>query len=423
MQLAFEQVSFTYDAATARAAARASKRKGVYLGRPLPAANLPAVDTAETSTVNAALSGAPNNTSAPADASAPITATGIALAPVSDEVPFPADVPSTWGNEPNNLWALQDISFTVNEGDFLGIAGHTGSGKSTLLQHMNGLLSPTCGRVTFNSEPLSHKAACKQCRSEIGVVFQYPERQLFASTVYDDVAFGPRNLKLSEEAVEQRVRQSLEAVGLSFDQLKTASPFELSGGQQRRVAFAGVLAMNPHILVLDEPTAGLDPAAKETFLELIKQLHAQGMTIVMVSHNMDDLAQLTTRILVLNQGRLVLEGTPEQVFSHEKLLHAIGLDIPHAQRVANNLRAQGVALPNKLFTRAEDVAHACAALYRASTTEPEAASNQVACRNAEASEATATEATAPAAATSVFTPETAGPAAIPLPQGTHHEQL
>ena len=258
---------------------------------------------------------------------------------------------------------LQNISFTVNEGDFLGIAGHTGSGKSTLLQHMNGLLAPTRGRVTLDGTDLADKAARKSCRNAVGVVFQYPERQLFAATVYDDVAFGPRNLKLDDAEVDCRVRASLESVGLSCDEMGNASPFELSGGQQRRVAFAGVLAMNPQVLVLDEPTAGLDPEAKAMFLQLIDTLHAQGMTVVMVSHNMDDLARFCNRIIVLNQGQLVLEGTPEQVFSHEEELHAIGLDIPTAQHLANNLRARGVNLPSRLFFDARDLANACAALY------------------------------------------------------------
>ena len=270
-----------------------------------------------------------------------------------------------WGNSPDSLWALQEVTFCVNEGDFLGIAGHTGSGKSTLVQHMNGLLSPTRGRVTFDGQDLAGKAARAACRSTVGVVFQYPERQLFAASVYDDVAFGPRNLKLSAEEVDERVRASLEAVGLSFDQLKDVSPFELSGGQQRRVAFAGVLAMKPQMLVLDEPAAGLDPQAKSDFLHLVSRLHQQGLTIVMISHNMEDLAHLCTRLVVLNQGRIVLEGSPEQVFCQEEQLRSIGLDIPEAQRLANSLRARGVALPQRLYARAEDLAADCAALYQA----------------------------------------------------------
>lgn len=272
-----------------------------------------------------------------------------------------------WGSAPHSAWALADVSFTVNDGSFLGIAGHTGSGKSTLVQHMNGLLSPTRGRVTFDGQDLAGKAAGAICRNAVGVVFQYPERQLFAATVYDDVAFGPRNQKLDAVEVDARVRNALAAVGLSCDELGAVSPFDLSGGQQRRVAFAGVLAMNPQMLVLDEPTAGLDPEAKSSFLSLIKDLHNQGLTIVMVSHNMEDLAALCTSIIVLNQGRIVLEGTPEQVFSHDEQLHRIGLDIPAAQALANRLRARGIALPEGLYANATQLAAACAALYRTKT--------------------------------------------------------
>ena len=339
MQLAFDQVSFTYDALLAREEKKRAKKAAKQRG---------AVSNA-------------NTEAAEAGACAPASIAGVAG--IADATPSPT-VYADWGNNPNNRWALQNISFTVNEGDFLGIAGHTGSGKSTLLQHMNGLLDPTRGRITLDGANLADKATRKQCRAAVGVVFQYPERQLFAATVYDDVAFGPRNLKLDDAEVDRRVRASLESVGLSCDEIGNASPFELSGGQQRRVAFAGVLAMNPQVLVLDEPTAGLDPEAKAMFLQLIDTLHAQGMTVVMVSHNMDDLARFCNRIIVLNQGQLVLEGTPEQVFSHEEELHAIGLDIPTARRMANNLRERGVRLPARLFFDAQDLASECAALYK-----------------------------------------------------------
>ncbi len=346
MQLAFEQVSFTYDASLAREEKKHAK-KAAKRGA---AASATGAEAGETS--------AATHAAGAAGAGLPTVAAGAS----EQETPSPTAY-ADWGNNPNNRWALQNISFTVNEGDFLGIAGHTGSGKSTLLQHMNGLLAPTRGRVTLDGADLADKAARKSCRVAVGVVFQYPERQLFAATVYDDVAFGPRNLKLDDAEVDRRVRASLESVGLSCDEMGNASPFELSGGQQRRVAFAGVLAMNPQVLVLDEPTAGLDPEAKATFLQLIDTLHAQGMTVVMVSHNMDDLARFCNRIIVLNQGQLVLEGTPEQVFSHEEELHAIGLDIPTAQHLANNLRARGVKLPVRLFFDAQDLANACATLY------------------------------------------------------------
>ena len=341
MQLAFDQVSFTYDASLTREEKKRAKKAAKQRGA---ASNT-------------------NTEAAGAGACAPASIVGVAgIADATGATPSRTAY-ADWGNNPDNRWALQNISFTVNEGDFLGIAGHTGSGKSTLLQHMNGLLEPTRGRIALDGANLADKAARKSCRNAVGVVFQYPERQLFAATVYDDVAFGPRNLKLDDAEVDRRVRASLESVGLSCDEIGTASPFELSGGQQRRVAFAGVLAMNPQVLVLDEPTAGLDPEAKALFLQLIDTLHAQGMTVVMVSHNMDDLARFCNRIIVLNQGQLVLEGTPEQVFSHEEELHVIGLDIPTAQRMANNLRARGVGLPSRLFFDAQDLANACAALY------------------------------------------------------------
>ena len=354
MQLAFDQVSFTYDASLARTAKKQAKKAAKQRSAVSNARTEAAISPNDAATEAASLAASAGVANADEAASA---------THVAGTTPSPTAY-ADWGNNPDNQWALQNISFTVNEGDFLGIAGHTGSGKSTLLQHMNGLLEPTRGRITLDGADLADKAARKSCRNAVGVVFQYPERQLFASTVYDDVAFGPRNLKLGDIEVDRRVRASLESVGLSCDDLGNASPFELSGGQQRRVAFAGVLAMNPQVLVLDEPTAGLDPEAKAMFLQLIDTLHKDGMTVVMVSHNMDDLARFCNRIIVLNQGQLVLEGTPEQVFSHEGELHAIGLDIPTAQRMANNLRAHGVRLPARLFFDAQDLANACAALYK-----------------------------------------------------------
>ena len=250
-----------------------------------------------------------------------------------------------WGNDPDAVWALRDVSFAIAPGEFFGIAGHTGSGKSTLIQHMNGILHPTCGRVLVEGCDVADKAQAARVRADVGVVFQYPEHQLFADTVYHDVAFGPRNLKLSDEEVDARVRESLALVGLDFDEIGNASPFELSGGQQRRVAFAGVLAMRPRILVLDEPVAGLDPAARRDFLTLIAGLHAQGRTVVMISHSMDDLAALCDRVLVLNEGRTFEVGTPGDVFLRAGELNGIGLGVPAAQRVANALRERGLPLP------------------------------------------------------------------------------
>ena len=250
-----------------------------------------------------------------------------------------------WGNDPDAVWALRDVSFAIAPGEFFGIAGHTGSGKSTLIQHMNGILHPTCGRVLVEGCDVADKAQAARVRADVGVVFQYPEHQLFADTVYHDVAFGPRNLKLSDEEVDARVRESLALVNLDFDEIGDVSPFELSGGQQRRVAFAGVLAMRPRILVLDEPVAGLDPAARRDFLTLIAGLHAQGRTVVMISHSMDDLAALCDRVLVLNEGRTFEVGTPGDVFLRAGELNGIGLGVPAAQRVANALRERGLPLP------------------------------------------------------------------------------
>ena len=218
-----------------------------------------------------------------------------------------------WGNAPDAVWALRDVSFAVEPGEFFGVAGHTGSGKSTLIQHMNGLVHPTCGRVLADGRDLAEKGIAAEVRRQVGLVFQYPENQLFAHTVYDDVAFGPRNMGLNAEEVDRRVREGLALVGLSFDELSERSPFDLSGGQQRRVAFAGVLAMEPEVLVLDEPVAGLDPLSREEFLGLIRELHAGGRTIVMVSHSMEDLAVLSDRILVLSEGRVFRLGTPAEV--------------------------------------------------------------------------------------------------------------
>ena len=248
-------------------------------------------------------------------------------------------------------YALRNVSFTLNDGEFLAIAGHTGSGKSTLVQHLNGLANPTEGRVLWNGKDLADRKNATCARGDIGVVFQYPEHQLFAETVYEDVAFGPRNMGLSEDEVDARIREALADVHLDFDTLSERSPFELSGGQQRRVAFAGVLAMRPTTLVLDEPVAGLDPASRSDFLDLIKQLHEQrNLTVVMVSHNMNDIALLADRMLVMHEGEVAFMGTPEEIFTkHAVELREIGLGIPHAQTLANQLRADGMPLPEKLY--------------------------------------------------------------------------
>ena len=249
-----------------------------------------------------------------------------------------------WGNDPSSPWALRDVSLTVRRGEFLGLAGHTGSGKSTLVQHLNGLIRPQEGSVRALGLDLSNKKDAAAVKAKVGVVFQYPERQLFAETVAQDVAFGPHNLGLPQDEVDRRVESSLSRVGLDLSTVGDKSPFELSGGQQRRVAFAGVLAMEPEVLVLDEPMAGLDPAARRDFFELIDRLHRDGLTVVMVSHSMDDLANCCDRIVVMNEGAVFAEGTPEQVFAHADELKSIGLGVPAAQRMALALAEAGVPL-------------------------------------------------------------------------------
>lgn len=269
---------------------------------------------------------------------------GVIEEPASLEHGTPA-----WGGDANAVWALRDITFALEEGEFLGIAGRTGSGKSTLIQHLNGLVHPTRGRVTADGRDLADKHAAQALRGSVGLVFQYPEHQLFAPTVREDVAFGPRNLGLSPDEVDARVRSALESVHLDPDAVGGKSPFELSGGQQRRVAFAGVLAMEPHIIVLDEPVAGLDPVAREEFLQLIAEMHAGGRGVVMVSHSMEDLARLADRILVLNGGEMFSLGTPAEVFADGDALRAIGLDVPAAHKMACELREAGFALPRSLY--------------------------------------------------------------------------
>lgn len=249
-----------------------------------------------------------------------------------------------WGNDPSSPWALRDVSLTVRRGEFLGLAGHTGSGKSTLVQHLNGLIRPQEGSVRALGFDLSNKKDAAAVKAKVGVVFQYPERQLFAETVAQDVAFGPHNLGLPQDEVDRRVESSLSRVGLDLSTVGDKSPFELSGGQQRRVAFAGVLAMEPEVLVLDEPMAGLDPAARRDFLGLIDRLHRDGLTVVMVSHSMDDLANCCDRIVVMNEGAVFAEGTPAQVFAHADELKSIGLGVPAAQRMALALTEAGVPL-------------------------------------------------------------------------------
>ena len=251
--------------------------------------------------------------------------------------------------------ALEDVSLTIEDGELIGLLGHTGSGKTTLVQHLNGLLKPTSGKVVVDGLDITEKGvSLLEVRRRVGLVFQYPEYQLFEETVARDVAFGPRNLGLSEQEVDQRVRFALREVGLAYDEIAQRSPFELSGGQMRRVAIAGVLAMRPGTLILDEPTAGLDPAGRRSILGMIRELHAAGgLTVVMVSHNMDDISSLATRLVVMSRGKMVLTGTPREVFQHRELLSSIGLGIPQAAELTQQLIAEGYPLPADLYTPAE----------------------------------------------------------------------
>ncbi len=239
--------------------------------------------------------------------------------------------------------ALQDISFTLERGEFVGVIGHTGSGKSTLLQHLNGLLKPTSGDVFLEGKSIwSDKAYTRQSRFRVGLVFQYPEYQLFEETVYQDIAFGPKNMGLGKEEVDRRVRRAADFVGITEEQL-SVSPFDLSGGQKRRVAIAGVIAMEPEVLILDEPTAGLDPVGREDILRNIERYRQEmNAAIIMVSHSMSDVARLADRLLVLNGSRLAMEGTPEEVFSRVGELMDMGLDIPQVSRLFWKLQQLGL---------------------------------------------------------------------------------
>ena len=239
--------------------------------------------------------------------------------------------------------ALDKVSFSVNRGEFIGIIGHTGSGKSTLMQQLNGLLKPTSGKVILDGKDIwSDKATTRQARFRVGLVFQYPEYQLFEETVYKDIAFGPKNMGLSADEIDRRVREAAGFVGLTEEQLNV-SPFDLSGGQKRRVAIAGVIAMEPEVLILDEPTAGLDPVGREDILSNIQAYRkAKNATIMMVSHSMSDVARLTERLLVMNGSKLAMDGTPEQVFARAQELLEMGLDIPPVTRVFLRLRELGL---------------------------------------------------------------------------------
>lgn len=248
--------------------------------------------------------------------------------------------------------ALQDISIKINEGDFLGIIGHTGSGKSTFIQHLNGLIKLKSGGVSVFGIDLSQKKPdYKTLRSRVGMVFQYPEYQLFDETIAKDVSFGPRNIGMSEEEINNAVKESMELVGLPYEEFAERSPFELSGGQKRRAAIAGVIAMRPEILILDEPTAGLDPAGKRDVMELVVKLkNTCTPTIIMISHDIDEIAEFCTRVAVFNTGRIMYDLPPAELFKHEQELYSIGLDIPAAVKLKNELIARGYKLPDNILT-------------------------------------------------------------------------
>ncbi len=247
--------------------------------------------------------------------------------------------------------AVNDINLDIYPGETLGIIGHTGSGKSTLISHLNGLIKPSSGSIIYCGEDIfKSKEFTHSIRFNVGLVLQYPEYQLFEETVYKDIAFGPGNMKLSDAEIDERVREAARFAGLS-ESLLSSSPFELSGGQKRRVAIAGVIAMRPKVLILDEPTAGLDPVGREDLLRHIRNYRDEtGAAIVIVSHSMEDVAAMADRLLVMSGGRVLLQGTPDEVFSHSETLLDAGLDIPQVAHIANALRARGIKLPDAIYT-------------------------------------------------------------------------
>ena len=263
---------------------------------------------------------------------------------------------------PHESVALDNVSFRIEDKSFVGVIGHTGSGKSTLLQHLNGLLKPDSGSIVIDGVDITDShTKMLDIRKKVGLVFQYPEYQLFEETVAKDVAFGPTNLGLDQEEIDARVRESIGLVGLDYERLKDKSPFELSGGQKRRVAIAGVLAMKPDILVLDEPTAGLNPKAHFDILDMVADIHRRENNItIFVSHNMNDIARMSDQVLVIDKGRLAIDGTPSEVFRKEEELKAMGLSLPDATEIVSQLRKKGLELPVDCLT-VDQAANAIAA--------------------------------------------------------------
>ena len=255
-------------------------------------------------------------------------------------------------NGPFEKKALDNVNIEINDGDFVAIIGHTGSGKSTLIQHMNGLEKATSGKIFIDDIDITAKdVKLTDIRKKVGLVFQYSEYQLFEETIEKDIAFGPTNLKLSEEEIKNRVRKAMEMVGLDYETYKDKSPFDLSGGQKRRVAIAGVIAMEPKVLILDEPTAGLDPKGRDDILGQIRQLHDKyGMTIVLVSHSMEDVAKLAEKVIVMNKGKVVLTGTPKEVFKEVDILEEIGLGVPQVTYLMKELIKKGFNVSDEAYT-------------------------------------------------------------------------
>ena len=262
------------------------------------------------------------------------------------------------------IHALKDVNLTIPDGQFIGIIGHTGSGKSTLIQHFNALIRPTSGTITYNGEDIwGEKYDRRALRSEVGLVFQYPEHQLFETTIFDDVCFGPKNQGLSKEEAGLRAFEALRSVGMP-EELYYQSPFDLSGGQKRRVAIAGVLAMKPEVLILDEPTAGLDPAGRDEILDLVARMHRErNMTVILVSHSMEDVAKYVERIIVMNHGQVMFDGIPKEVFRHYKELETIGLAAPQVTYLMHELKEHGLSVD----TEATTVEEARASLMQALT--------------------------------------------------------
>ena len=256
---------------------------------------------------------------------------------------------------PHESVALEDVSFRAEDGQLVGIIGHTGSGKSTLVQHLNGLLRPKSGHIIVSGQDITEEGvAMRDIRRKIGLVFQYPEYQLFEETVARDVAYGPGNLGLSQEEIDSRVREAIEMVGLDYESVKDLSPFDLSGGQKRRAAIAGVIAMKPEVLILDEPTAGLNPKAHADILEMVEAIHArEGNIIFLVSHNMHDIARMSDKVLVMNRGRVAMDGTPQEVFSRADELREIGLDLPDSMAITTALKKAGMDIDIDCLTMDE----------------------------------------------------------------------